>query len=134
MVSIETEARIAKILLTLAEGERNIEISRQVLSDNNDYDAYQIFKYLDYEGKNRIDACNIIEFLRTKGIYVNLTEINLIILFYDQDYDGSLSFNEFINLIQTEKSKPTPKVLSSNNLSYNIEYSLIKLLQKEWVY
>ena len=131
MVSIETEARIAKILLTLAEGERNIEISRQVLSDNNDYDAYQIFKFLDFEGKNRIDACNIIEFLRTKGIYVNLTEINLIILFYDQDYDGSLSFNEFINLIQTEKSKPTPKVLSSNNLSYNIEYSLIKLLQKE---
>ena len=88
MVSIETEARIAKILLILAEGERNIEISRQVLSDNNDYDAYQIFKYLDFEGKNIIDACNIIEFLRTKGIYVNLIEINLIILFYDHDYDS----------------------------------------------
>ena len=131
MVSIETEARIAKILLILAEGERNIEISRQVLSDNNDYDAYQIFKFLDFEGKNRIDACNIIEFLRTKGIYVNLIEINLIILFYDQDCDGSLSFLEFLNLIQSEKSKPIPKVLNSNNISYNIEYSLIKLLQKE---
>ena len=131
MVSIETEARIAKILLILAEGERNIEISRQVLSDNNDYDAYQIFKYLDFEGKNIIDACNIIEFLRTKGIYVNLIEINLIILFYDQDCDGSLSFLEFLNLIQSEKSKPIPKVLNSNNISYNIEYSLIKLLQKE---
>ena len=131
MVSIETEARVAKILLTLAEGERNIEISRQVLNDNYDYDAYQIFKYFDFEGKNRIDPCNLLEFLRTKGIYANLTEINLIFLFYDKDYDGCLSYLEFLKLIQSEKSHKNSQISNSNNISYNIEFSLIKLLEKE---
>ena len=39
MLSIETEARVAKILLSLAEGERSIEVSRQVLSDNYDFES-----------------------------------------------------------------------------------------------
>ena len=68
MVSIETEARVARLFLALAEGERSVEISRQVLSDNYDFDAYQVFKALDVEGKNRVDSINIVDFLRSKGI------------------------------------------------------------------
>ena len=45
MLSIETEARLAKLLLSLSEYERNVEISREVLSDNKDFDPYQIFLY-----------------------------------------------------------------------------------------
>ena len=41
--SIETEKRLSKLMMQLAEGERTIEISRQVLSDLYDFDAYQIF-------------------------------------------------------------------------------------------
>ena len=103
MLSVETEARIAKILLALAEGERSIEISRQVLSDNYDFDPYQIFKYLDLDCKNAINACDILNFLRCKGIYANEDEVNFIILSYDQNGDGCLSYSEFTNLIQSDK-------------------------------
>lgn len=51
MTSIETEKRLSKLMMQLAEGERTIEISRQVLSDLYDFNAYQIFKNLDIEGK-----------------------------------------------------------------------------------
>ena len=51
MNSIETEKRLSKLMMQLAEGERTIEISRQVLSDLYDFNAYQIFKNLDIEGK-----------------------------------------------------------------------------------
>ena len=104
MVSIETEARVARLLLALSEGERTVEISRQVLSDNYDFDSYQVFKFLDREGKNRIDSINIVDFLRSKGVYVSSCEAQFLILFYDQDGDGSLSYCEFLNLVQSEKS------------------------------
>ena len=132
MCSIETEKRIAKLFIILAEGERTVEISRQVLSDLKEFDSYQIFKNLDIERKNKIDAYNIIDYLRNKGIYASEEEAQLIILFYDQDYDTYLSFSEFINLIQSEKMEQKASCRSSNSeLSYNVDYSFYKLLEKE---
>ena len=132
MISIETEARVAKILLYLAESEHNIEINRKCLSDSLEFDPYQIFKILDKDYKNRIDICNIIDFLNYKEIYANECEISLLIFFYDQDNDGSLSYPEFLNLIQSEKSIiKTNRNSNIKELPYNIEYSLGNLLEKE---
>lgn len=132
MVSIETEARVARLFLALAEGERSVEISRQVLSDNYDFDAYQVFKALDVEGKNRVDSINIVDFLRSKGICACESEAQFVVLFYDQDADGALSYCEFLNLVQSEKSLRRSNVYSrSDKLSFNVEYSLGKLLEKE---
>ena len=39
MCSIETSKIIGKLFLILAEGERSIEISRQVLSDLKEFDT-----------------------------------------------------------------------------------------------
>ena len=132
MTSIETEKRLSKLMMQLAEGERTIEISRQVLSDLYDFNAYQIFKNLDTEGKNRIDINNIIEFLKNKGIYINEEEARLIILFYDQDFDGVLTYPEFINLVQSEKSiHKSPNFSPNDCLGYNVDRTLGKLLEKE---
>ena len=132
MCSIETEKRIAKLFIILAEGERTIEISRQVLSDLKEFDPYQIFKNIDYEGRNKIDSYYLIEYLRNKGIYASEEEAQLIILFYDQDYDTFLSYPEFINLIQSEKIEQKITCKSQRGeLSYNVDYSFCKLLEKE---
>ncbi len=132
MLSIETEARVAKILLSLAEGERSIEVSRQVLSDNYDFDPYQIFRALDSCCKNCVDTCDIINFLRTKGIYANEEEVNFLILSYDEDSNGTLSYSEFLNLVQSENSPKKNNAFSKmEKLSFNVEYSLSKLLEKE---
>jgi hypothetical protein len=64
MISLETETKIARLLFTLADGEKAIEVSRQVLSDQRDFDPYQAFKRLDREGKNRIDEFDIVDFLK----------------------------------------------------------------------
>ena len=132
MISIDTAARVAKILLYWAESEHNIEINRKCLSDSLEFDPYQIFKILDKDYKNRIDICNIIDFLNYKEIYANECEISLLIFFYDQDNDGSLSYPEFLNLIQSEKSIiKTNRNSNIKELPYNIEYSLGTLLEKE---
>ena len=45
MCSVETERLVSKLFMTLAEGERSIEISRQVLSDLIEFDPYKIINY-----------------------------------------------------------------------------------------
>jgi hypothetical protein len=64
MLSIETEARLAKLFLNVADGEKAVEISRQVLGEQLDFDPYQVFKKLDTESKNYIDEFNIVDFLK----------------------------------------------------------------------
>ena len=132
MTSPETEQKLCKLLLILAEGERSIEISRQVLSDLKEFDSFQIFKNIDIEDKNKIDCYSIINFLRIKGIYCTEEEASLIILFYDQDYDNVLSYPEFINVIQSEKSlKNNLNKPPKDKIPFDVDYSLGKLLEKE---
>lgn len=133
MLSIETEARIARILLALAESEKAIEINRQLLSGNNGFDPYSLFTAIDIEGKNRINATNIAQFLKCKGIYCSQIESQFLILFYDEDNDGSLSYYEFINLVQSSlsKNKTSNSSLQHNSIPITVEHSFTKLLEKE---
>jgi hypothetical protein len=64
MISFETQARVAKVFLNLADGEKAVDISRQVLAEQISFDPYKIFKRLDKESKNYIDSYNIVEYLK----------------------------------------------------------------------
>ena len=131
----EIEIRLSKLLMEIAEGERSIEITRRVLSDCIEFDSYQIFKNLDYNRKNAISPKNIIDYFFKKNINISPEEAKLIIFFYDKDHDGLLSYDEFFDLIQTKDIKNIKKIknylFNGDGISYNIEFSLEKLLQKE---
>ena len=131
MCSKETEKRLSRLLMILAEGERTIEISRKVLSELKEFEPFTIFKNLDGERKNKIDSYNIIYYLQNKGIYVSEQEAQLIILFYDQDFDSFLSYSEFINLIQSENNPNSSNKVYNKEISFNVDYSFVKLLEKE---
>lgn len=64
MLSLGTENLITKLLLIIADGEKAVEIIRQVLADQIDFEPYNTFCYLDREGKNYIDEYNIHDFLK----------------------------------------------------------------------
>ena len=126
------ETKLLNIFKELAEGERKVEISRQVLSDNYEFDAFQIFRTLDTQGKNYIDATDLIKYYNYKGITITEIEAQLIILFYDQNFDGVLSYEEFTFLIQSEKTMKTfSKTSPGSDLGFNVEYSFLKLLENE---
>ena len=131
------QLKLCEIFMTLAEAERNIEITRQVLSENKDYNSYQIFCYLDINKKNKINILDLLNFLQNKNIFSTETEVKLLILFYDNDLDTNLNFDEFTNLIES-KSSPKKDLKENNNniepITFSIEYSLTKLLEKEIIY
>jgi len=132
----EYNFKICQILMEISECERSVEITRRVLVDSNDFDPFQIFKKLDIENKNYISPQDIINFMSLKNINIFLEEAKFIIFFYDKDEDGLLSFDEFLNLIQSKN----PKAISikkdincskNNEMSYKIEFSFTKLMEKE---
>ena len=64
MLSLGTENLITNLLLIVADGEKAVEVIRQVLADQPDFDAYNTFGYLDRERKSYLDEYNIQEFLK----------------------------------------------------------------------
>ena len=138
MLSVETETKLANIFLALADGEKSIDINRQILIELDDFDPYLIFTYLDSEQKNNINASDIMNYLQEKNIFPNELEIKLMIMYYDRDYDGVLSYPEFSNFLQSEYSPKrnisndsAQKINLNINLSYNIHQALSQLLINE---
>ena len=133
MLSIQTEARIIKLLLEIAKGENTIESTRRMMTNNIDFDSYQIFNYLDTENKNIIDSLDLINYLTFKKINVTDIEAQLIILFYDQNFDGVLSYDEFKPLIMSDNSlssRPTAKNFLGE-VSPEIDDCLLNILENE---
>jgi hypothetical protein len=138
MISIETEARVAKLLMALAEGEKVVEIGRQQLGEELDFDAYQTFKRIDREAKNYIDEFNIVEFLKINSVYCSLNEARTIIFLYDADNDGYMNYTEFLNFVLSDTDITLRKLArerigtrSGINLTYDIEICITKLIEKQ---
>ena len=138
MLSIETEARVIKLFINLFEGERTVELTRENLAIQRDFDAYQIFQRVDRERKNFVDEYNIVDFLKNNSIYCTNSEARLILSFYDSNSDGNLNYTEFLNMILSDSNYSIRRLArdrigyrSGNILSYDVEYSLTRLLERE---
>ena len=134
MISNDIKKLISNLFLELAESERSLDISRQVLCESTDFDAHQIFNYLLSNNPSNITPSDIAKYLSNNKINITEEEANLIILFYDTDFDRKLSFDEFINLVKSERSSINNKSFiypDETNISFNINFSLCKLLEKE---
>ena len=92
MLSKNTISKFCNLLTNLAEKEKQVEINRQVLCQNLNFDAYQVFSYLDLESKNYLNEINLLTFLQKKNqIPCNLEELQFLILIYDENFDAKLS-------------------------------------------
>ena len=132
MLSKETEEKVVNILKTIASGESSIEVTRKILSDNLEFDPYQIFTSLVKKGNEFITPYDIVDYFNTKNIFISYTEAKLLILFYDQNYDGQLTYSEFLPLVQSKNSQKKSSINSPiREMNQDIDYYLIKLFQKE---
>ena len=123
--------KISDILISLAELERDVEVTRQVITENREYNAFQIFSYIDSDKKNYVEELDIINYLKSKNIFVTEIEARLVILYYDQDLDNVLNCNELINLIESKSSPKRDKQEIAGPICFAIDYALTKLLEKE---
>ena len=135
MLSRETEERICKILMNISEAELKCEIARKNLCQTDKFDPNRIFRKLDIKKKNNINENDIIDFLQSNSIYCNEKEAKFLINFYDCDLSDSLNYSEFLNMIIENDDYPLEKIEnkldSSINLSYQIEFALCRIFERE---
>ena len=77
MLSKETQNILCRILISLAEGERNIEDARKELSNQDFYQFSLIFKTLDNNDDYRITPKDIQTYLINHDLDANFKEIKM---------------------------------------------------------
>ena len=131
MISPQTESKLSRIFKTLADGESNVEITRKILSNNPEFDSHQIFSCLDTQNKNSVDACDLINYFRSKNDFINEVEAKLIILFYDSNFDCVLSYTEFKPLVESDSVPIFTPNYNNSYINSEIDFQLYNLLKKE---
>ena len=129
MLSSETEHYISRILMLLSNLQEQVDLNKNLLISDNEFDPISLFNYLDKEKKNCITVSDILNILRKNGIYSTPNEINNIFLFYDKDCDHVLNLREFLDFLNIANNYNDNSNI--NNISFNIEYYFIKILEKE---
>ena len=134
MLTEETQEILCNLFMTLAKGERNIKITRQVISNSFDFSPYHIFNYLANVNTQTITSNDIYNYLNSNCFSISEKESQLLILFYDKNFDNALTYEEFYNFIQNDKNKYNNSNIFLHrkpSIGSNIEFLLLKLFKKE---
>jgi hypothetical protein len=63
MLSLETDAKLCRLMMNIAEGEKTIELSRQMLAEEPLFETYAAFKRLDDDSKGFINSLDLKKFM-----------------------------------------------------------------------
>lgn len=134
-LSIETEKRLADVIASIAEGEKEVELSRISLCESRDFEPYSTFKSLDRLGLGFISYLDLQDFLDRNHISYTSQEVLSLIKQYDSDSDGRLVLVEFHQLVLPSTNNVLRDLaqqrVPSLRLSLDVEFLLARLLEKE---
>ena len=131
-LSEDTKNLLSRILLALAEGEKKVEDARKELASEDNYDIQAIFRALDSNKDNRITPKDIQKYLVDHQLEVNLIEVKLLILFYDQDHSFTLTYGEIFKIVHPGKQMPRlPKYVRDEEINVRVDSKLYSLLEQE---
>ena len=75
------------------------------LTDVEYYDCEKIFKNFDHDGSESIDAKELGNLLRVRGLHPSNKEVEEMIRKYDTSGNGVIEFDEFIEIYKSLKGK-----------------------------
>ena len=110
------------------------------------FEAETAFQRIDKDHKGYLTPEDLLDFLQTNS-YENeemrgmtLDECKLCIMQYDDDRDGSLSYQEFLYLVLPARdalmrkrilSRPSYVLETGVKLPFDVEYALVTIISKE---
>lgn len=140
MISRETQERLAFILINIGEGDQDIEVVRQVLSEISSFEPYSTFHYLDKNRNGLLTSSDFLEFLFKNNYRAIERDVYMLIREWDSDSDGKISFGDFEKWILPQQSKNL-RVLAARrmqlnllDLPYEVEYAFMRILEREIAY
>jgi len=140
MVGLTTEYKIATFLQTLSNGEKDIEISRQVLAERSAFEPYTAFKRITRLATTSLTVYQVIDFLRENDFIALEKDVRNVFRQYSTSVDGRLSYADFLEVVLPKTSpvlreiatqRPSYYVAEDEILPYEVELGLAKIFDKE---
>jgi len=100
MSKLSFSAMLAEFLLTIGEGENDLEDARQNLSEILEYNPATTFNRVNRGNNGSIKADEIIAFCADNGLTtIEKDETAVLIDFFDDTGNGTLNFEEFSHIL-----------------------------------
>ena len=99
MLSNDTEMKIIKLFLGIANGDKKIDNIKRSIVEKFPINPEELFFKIDSSLKGSITSDDLISYLSQFQVQCSQNEAKLIIFFYDANQDGQLDFFEFLNLL-----------------------------------
>ena len=143
MLSLETEARLSRLIIALSDLERKIELKRQILARKPRFEPFTAFQRLrrDHPRQKQVEYRDIINFCSEFGISVSTEQAKEIIRIYDMNGDGLLDYSEFLILIlprenhalrgEAATQRPIRPINPGDKLDPEVESALASVLEAE---
>ena len=140
MLTYETKNKISDLLIAISDGERQIEVVRQILAEQEEFEPYAAFRRIDRQRNGLIGVNQLQMFFADNKVDRSEKAINAFIHKYDSNRDGYLNYNEFLIAV-LPMDNPTLRTLATQRPNYDVardeylpndvEYALLKVLERE---
>ena len=140
MLSYETKKQLSSLLLSLSEGERQLEIVRQILCEQPDFEPYAAFCRIDRLHQGYLTAVDIKNFLADNAIYHSEKACAAYVRRYSGQEGEFVSYTEFLKSVlpmdnptmrTLTTQRPNYEVRDDEYLVYDVEYALSKVIDRE---
>jgi Ca2+-binding EF-hand superfamily protein len=99
MIGYDTSRKLKDFLVAVGDGERQLEAARSRLCQIRDFAPNSAFQRMDRNCSGNVSSREFGEFLRDQGVYhVSESEAYQLVSFFDNNGNGSLSFQEFLQM------------------------------------
>mmetsp|Transcript_17367 Transcript_17367/g.31340 ORF Transcript_17367/g.31340 Transcript_17367/m.31340 type:complete len:526 (-) Transcript_17367:5392-6969(-) len=136
MLSASTLVQLARLIHASAEGERKVEISRQVIANLPDFDLFSTFNAIDTGRKGYIDLADLRSLLEAHNTLYDVQSLKLLI--NSLEASDSISKASFASLVLPRCNDVLKKLCTSRinpiSISYQVEFALVRLIEHEIEY
>lgn|SRR3990167_500841 len=131
--------KVAGFFLTLAEWDRSLEVTRQILNGIDAFEPYAAF--LRISQSTRALSVDLVEsFLRDNNQRASAKELDVVLRLYDTKFAGALDFEDFLKMtlardnpksrFEAAATRETYAVGENQRLPEEIEYTLSRFFTK----
>mmetsp|Transcript_25634 Transcript_25634/g.44858 ORF Transcript_25634/g.44858 Transcript_25634/m.44858 type:complete len:677 (-) Transcript_25634:2399-4429(-) len=139
MLTVETSTRLAELFWSVIEGERQVEIVRQVLAELEAFSPYGVFRQLDHFNNGYLTSADLVDFLRKSSVDVGEREGYLLLRACDSNSDGRLSYSDFTYAVLPD-SLPHRELVKARaqyddeGINGEVLYALVRVFERELQY
>jgi Ca2+-binding EF-hand superfamily protein len=137
MLTVETSTRLAELFWAIIDGERQVEITRQVLAEQALFSPNVAFHELDKFSNGYLTSADLVEFFRKSNVEVGDREGYLLLRACDSNCDGRLSYSDFTYMVLPDSLRHRDLVKArcmEERMTPEVSYGLVRVFERELEY